>query len=148
MGRCPRSARAPQCPRGRPGAVPPRPPRRRRKKTGAAAESAWSVDHGHYAKLVYGADQSAVLCGGCWGGEASVSSTADALHIVRHDPASVLAVVEAKRAAISHHKKLRPFAELERREEYILAEGAGAVVIKMLALPYADHPGYRDDWRP
>ncbi|MFE4653553.1 DUF6221 family protein [Streptomyces sp. NPDC056707] len=119
------------------------------KMAGAAAEGPWSVDHGDYVELVYGADQSAVVCGGCWSGEASVfESTADALHIVRHDPARVLAVVEAKRAAISHYEKLRRFAEKERREEYILAEGAGAVVIKMLALPYADHPAYREDWRP
>ncbi|MFI5635758.1 DUF6221 family protein [Streptomyces sp. NPDC051664] len=119
------------------------------KMAGAAAEGPWSVDHGDYGVLVYGADQSAVVCGGCWGGEASVfESTADALHIVRHDPARVLAVVEAKRAAISHYKKLRRFAEKERCEEYVLAEGAGAVVIKMLALPYADHPDYRDNWRP
>ncbi|WP_327249880.1 DUF6221 family protein [Streptomyces sp. NBC_01320] len=119
------------------------------KMSGTASEGPWSVDNGDYAKLVYGADQSAVLCGGCWGGEASVfESTADALHIVRHDPARVLAVVEAKRAAIGHYEKLRRFAETERRQEYLLVEGAGAVVIKMLALPYADHPGYRDDWRP
>ena len=85
------------------------------KMAGAAAESPWSVDHGDYTKLIYGADQSAVLCGGCWGGGASVFELpADALHIVRHDPARVLAVVKAKRAAISH----------------------------------ADHPDYRDDWRP
>ncbi|MFD5065445.1 DUF6221 family protein [Streptomyces sp. NPDC058394] len=119
------------------------------KMAGAASESPWSVANGDYAKLVYGADQSAVLCGGCWGGEASVfESTDDVLHIVRHDPARVLAVVEAKRAAISHYEKLRSFAEKEHREEYILAEDVAATVIKMLVLPYADHPGYRDDWRP
>ncbi|MFC8282923.1 DUF6221 family protein [Streptomyces cyaneofuscatus] len=57
-------------------------------------------------------------------------------HIARHDPARILAEIDAKRRMIddtwggpdhqdmwSHHMRL-------------------------LALPYAAHPDYRDDWRP
>jgi hypothetical protein len=60
-------------------------------------------------------------------------------HIARHDPERVLLEVEAKRRILAAFQK---------------ADDAGPLVaipvsvILLLALPYADRPGYREEWRP
>ena len=58
-------------------------------------------------------------------------------HVARHDPARVLREVEAKR-------RLLDVADT------LLTTGLedGWDVVWALALPYADRPGYREDWRP
>ena len=59
----------------------------------------------------------------------------DADHIARHDPARVLAECEAKRRIVEEADG----ADAQWWEHrYLLA----------LALPYADHPDYRDEWKP
>jgi hypothetical protein len=83
-------------------------------------------------------------------------SVSDAAHIARWDPARVLAECDAKRRIVDAY-----FAA-------ILAEGptvgvdpdpavdefaTGTVralrgVLQLLALPYADHRDYREEWRP
>lgn len=64
---------------------------------------------------------------------------ADARHAARHDPARVLAEVEAKRRIIEDFTYWQPhdagFDALE-------------LAVQALALPYSDHPAYRDEWRP
>jgi hypothetical protein len=89
----------------------------------------------------------------------------EAEHITRHDPARVLAEVEAKRELIDEH------AEYEWAET-IESEPVGQGLcrkcadwdnvdydgpphepypcdtLRLLALPYADAPGYREEWRP
>ncbi len=69
-------------------------------------------------------------------------SMRDARHIARHDPARVLAECEAKRRIV----------ELIRRDNGDWCSpdrlGLGEMVLETLALPYADHPDYRDEWRP
>ena len=64
-------------------------------------------------------------------------------HIARHDPARVLAECEAKRRVVEmqwHHLGEDDYAwGMEEAKRQILAE---------LALPYADHPDYREEWRP
>lgn len=70
-------------------------------------------------------------------------------HIVRHDPVHVLRDIESKRRIIREcwaaverdrmHSGWRP-----RQTEYDLA----AYTLRLLALPYADHPDYRKEWRP
>lgn len=74
--------------------------------------------------------------------------TGDAMHIARHDPARVLAEVAAKRRIIDRQEQI--IASLAG--EPLLADGnfltlrdAGAV-LRLLALPYADHADYRDEW--
>jgi len=82
-------------------------------------------------------------------------------HIARHDPARALAEIDAKRRILALH------------EPVILRAGGGAEhfnttrvcrsceppkqfpeaaypcdTIRLLALPYADHPEYQDAWRP
>ena len=53
-----------------------------------------------------------------------------AVHIARHDPARILAECEAKRQLI---------------ERVGNPDWAG---FRILALPHADHPDYRPEWRP
>lgn len=69
----------------------------------------------------------------------------EAEHIVRWNPARVLAEVEAKRRMLS--------AWPDPTGEWSAAEAAAARAVKeriyrLLALPYADHPDYRAEWRP
>ena len=88
-----------------------------------------------------------------------------ARHIARHDPARVLAECEAKRQLV---EQCRPsYVILYRESERLLAlalsqdqvktvassgphwphEGAEPV-LRSLAAVYADHPDYREEWRP
>jgi len=68
-------------------------------------------------------------------------------HIARHDPARVLREVEAKRRIVS----------LERDWPYGSGDPEGAEygwsdvmdrVLRLLALPYSDHPDYDESWKP
>lgn len=61
-----------------------------------------------------------------------VDYTDSADHIARHDPTRVLADVAAKRQII----------------ELVIGAYAGYAVLPLLALPYAGHPDYREDWKP
>ncbi|MFD8970518.1 DUF6221 family protein [Streptomyces sp. NPDC059568] len=89
-------------------------------------------------------------------------------HVARHDPARVLAEVEGKRRivdiyanALEERVALRArmrevirsdsdeFGRLHRQEsELIETAERMAPVVRLLALPYADRPGYREEWRP
>lgn len=90
------------------------------------------------------------------------------LHIARHDPARVLAEVKAKRQIVDLHGIVHreigwladgeeehgeipvcglcvpKHSHYQRRED--VPEGA-CLTVRHLALPYADHPDYRDEWR-
>jgi hypothetical protein len=81
-----------------------------------------------------------------------------AVHIARHDPARVLADVEAKRQIIEQHEPAT-VSYLPSRERGCVtcstaqtwdaqANEANCQTLRLLALPYADHPEYRDEWRP
>jgi hypothetical protein len=71
-------------------------------------------------------------------------------HIVRWDPARALAEVDAKR------RILDLLAEtLNGASEYFTVESCDEVdailaerTMRLLALPYAERPGYREEWRP
>ncbi|MFE9923286.1 DUF6221 family protein [Streptomyces sp. NPDC005774] len=69
-----------------------------------------------------------------------------------HDPARVLREVEAKRRTIALCEP--PLVETtglhDTERQFIPGEGRpwGLDVLKLLALPYADHPAYREEWRP
>jgi hypothetical protein len=54
-----------------------------------------------------------------------------ATHIARHDPARVLADVSAKRQILDH-----------------LAYEWSSPILRYLALPYAGHPSFKEEWRP
>ncbi|MFI5473226.1 DUF6221 family protein [Streptomyces cacaoi] len=64
-------------------------------------------------------------------------------HIVRHDPARVLAEVAVKRELIRVWETVRDVAGTGS-----LAEGTGARALQLHAAVYADHPDYQERWRP
>jgi hypothetical protein len=70
------------------------------------------------------------------------TSRAAAEHIVRHDPARVLADCDAKRRIVMAPQ---PDSGTDFSGGVCTAF---AWVHKILALPYAGHPDYRDKWRP
>ncbi|MFJ7417957.1 DUF6221 family protein [Streptomyces uncialis] len=63
------------------------------------------------------------------------------LHIARHDPARVLREVEAKRRALVRCEE-ELMAGMERLTHFIRQ------TLWEMTLPYADHPDYREEWRP
>ena len=75
------------------------------------------------------------------------------LHIARHDPARVLAEVEAKRRIVDEPQ---PSGNYVYRDDGTPACGTcgdytvewPCDTLKLLALPYADHPDYDPAWRP
>lgn len=81
-----------------------------------------------------------------------------ARHIVRHDPARVLREIDAKRQLLAEHTpgtpKGRPGMErhcLSCTTAQSWDEAAGQSycrTLRLLALPYADRPGYREELRP
>ena len=64
-------------------------------------------------------------------------------HIARHDPARVLAEVDAKRRIIEACERIQAGI----RDDYT-ADFFADAVLEHLALPYADHPEYDESWRP
>ncbi len=85
----------------------------------------------------------AVLCG--WGYDSSGidAQQADRNHIARHDPSRVLAECEAKRRIVD---ECTPWVS-EPSDDYG-AQTVSEMTLRFLALPYADHPDYRQEWRP
>lgn len=67
-------------------------------------------------------------------------------HAARHDPARVLAEVEAKRRIVFLATQI-PALTAKHNPFQNDADG-WAETLKQLALPYADHPDYREEWRP
>jgi len=82
--------------------------------------------------------------------------TGIAEHIVRHDPARVLAEVGAKRRLLEAHGPLNvegdPFTGCTtcswRDEMDELWVRWPCPTLRLLALPYASHPNYRPEWAP
>lgn len=73
-------------------------------------------------------------------------------HIALHDPARVLAEVEAKRRILDEAVPLMDAADEKICEEWSAGDpvtyDASPLVLRLLALPYAARPGYLDEWRP
>ncbi|MFJ5967913.1 DUF6221 family protein [Streptomyces sp. NPDC093060] len=79
-------------------------------------------------------------------------------HLARHDPARVLREINAKRQIIAMWKAADEEAASDQRyaESYGSSpegfpagrEDALEDVVRLLALPYADRPGYKEAWRP
>lgn len=142
-----------------------------------ASRGPWSVDSDTYAEYIGDADGQAVVSGSRWGGEASVfGDTDDALHIVRWNPARVLAECAAKRAIIAYApvepRKIKPehrgawlpsYADpniiekwvddelvlrvtRERYERDIVEPWREPLILRTLAQPYADHADFNPDW--
>ena len=104
---------------------------------------------------IYGHPYAVGAVMGAAGGSVQINAgtaSADlAEHIARHDPARVLAECEARRRIVMSAQQAQE--SLERRRDPTPADVHGHVialreVIRLLALPYADHPDYRDEWKP
>lgn len=61
-----------------------------------------------------------------------------AYHIARHDPARVLAEVDAKRQALDHYVRIQRHGQGKDHLDYVLAEGAVSKQIQYMALPYVE----------
>jgi hypothetical protein len=78
-------------------------------------------------------------------------------HAAEHDPARVLAEVDAKRRILDEH---RPRTERHgwdsepticgtcRFDEGLDTYNYPCPTVRALALPYSDRPGYREEWKP
>lgn len=76
-------------------------------------------------------------------------------HIARHDPARVLAECEAKRRIVEEHSDGGKDWDGQRFVHWCRRcagrrghEPWPCPTLRALALPYADHPDYRQEWRP
>lgn len=65
-------------------------------------------------------------------------------HIARHDPARVLKEIEAKREVVRLYERAYDYAPTFTSGFAAAMEDA----LLMFALAYADHPDYREEWRP
>lgn len=75
------------------------------------------------------------------------ASWLDAGHVARHDPARVLAEVEAKRLLLAEYADVVGNESADYEWAGGWASGLGKAVA-LLVLPYADHDDYQDTWRP
>jgi Family of unknown function (DUF6221) len=64
-------------------------------------------------------------------------------HINRWRPARVLAECDAKRRIVAEHADIDPCDAHDAAFKSIPCD-----TLRLLALPYADHPGYRSEWAP
>jgi len=134
--------------------------------TEQAGEAAWHImDDGRFNKIAPGA-------GAPPGIDIAIATTTGSVfaeHIARHDPARVLAEVEAKRRMIQMHGIVyRDIGWLEGSEEegseisvcgqcvprhshfarrQDVPEGP-CLTLRLLASVYAEHPDYLEAWRP
>jgi hypothetical protein len=78
-------------------------------------------------------------------------------HAARHDPARILAECAAKRRLVLACRDIRPDLRFLGARPRGLADfplspsdqhQLAAVTLAVLALPYADHSEYRQEWRP
>jgi hypothetical protein len=67
----------------------------------------------------------------------------DAEHIALWDPVRVLAECDAKQRIVEHETR-SPY----EKDFSIRREPADGPILRLLALPYAGHPDYREEWRP
>jgi len=72
-------------------------------------------------------------------------------HIARHDPARVLREIDAKRKIAEQH---RPVGYGDVCLSYCHTRTPSqpqtwpCLTLRLLALPFTDRPGYREEWRP
>lgn len=80
---------------------------------------------------------------------ATADNDAYAEHIARHDPSRALAEVAAKRQILDDYEKQAwILGQGHRTPELDAARSVREAVLRLLALPYAHHPAYQEEWRP
>ena len=101
-------------------------------------ETRWHAGHEHLNEGVSGADGSPVAYGPYEG----VLSWEIRQHIAANDPGTVLADVNVKRRIIEVHQGLHSCGFWEHDDD------DPCPTLCLLALPFAGHPDYRQEWRP
>lgn len=130
-------------------------------KAAGAVTREWSVnwhfdpDYGSDGILNLGDQQEAL---GAGSNRTDPLSLGQAHHIARHDPARVLVDVEAKRRIVAEIFEYEAtedgeFGCCHSAEDIATRQCPGTdpdklPALRLLALPYADHPDYREEWRP
>ncbi|HEY9449871.1 MAG TPA: DUF6221 family protein [Gemmatimonadaceae bacterium] len=74
----------------------------------------------------------------------SAPSPEEAEHIARHDPARVLRDIEARRELLRVAERAHDYHQTFTNGFASALEGT----LRLFALAYADHPGYRSEWAP
>lgn len=116
----------------------------------AASPGPWvSTTHRHVQTgepVLFEVHPVATLGGDGGGG---VDTMGDAEHVARHDPNRVLAECEAKRRIVGLHtyEWMGPDDAAEKGCEHDY-DPWPCPTLRNLASVYADHPDYRDEWRP
>lgn len=120
-----------------------------------AGGSAWHVECYGRAEWMDDDERAAHLAGASHSDECVIDgpdfriydegghSPKQAQHIARHDPASVLAECGAKRRIVEMAQSLIAQTDLSP-----LSAGFGRRLLLNLACVYADHPDFRDEWKP
>lgn len=75
-------------------------------------------------------------------------SRAIVAHLARYAPARVLQEIEAKRRILDELAGFVAEAEFLPVDEGNTTKAMAVGVVRLLALPYADHEAYLDKWRP
>ncbi|WP_113699700.1 DUF6221 family protein [Nonomuraea lactucae] len=69
-------------------------------------------------------------------------------HVARHDPARTLREVEAKKRILDELEGFIAEAEDLPQDERNADKAEGFGILRLMALPYSDHPAYQEEWRP
>lgn len=84
--------------------------------------------------------------GACW--HADYCDASPDFH-TRFAPPRILAEVEAKREIVRlHWQRVSRWCEVCDIPGDSQGRPEGCTTVRLLALPYADHPDYRPEWRP
>ncbi|MBT2229764.1 DUF6221 family protein [Nonomuraea sp. NEAU-A123] len=81
-------------------------------------------------------------------GSSGDQSRAAVAHLVRYAPARVLQEIEAKRRILDELTGFVAEAEFLPVDEGNTTKAMAFGVVRLLALPYADHAAYLAKWRP
>ncbi|MES9537579.1 DUF6221 family protein [Spirillospora sp. NPDC049024] len=80
---------------------------------------------------------------------ATAENDAYAEHIARHAPSRALAEAAAKRQIVDEYEKQAwILGQGHRTPELDAAQSVRENVLRLLALAYAHHPAYQEEWRP
>lgn len=67
----------------------------------------------------------------------------------RQDPARVLADIEADRALLAEYEAVADMDTEDAEPEFAYGRAVGlGMAVRYRALKYAEHPDYREEWRP
>jgi hypothetical protein len=70
-------------------------------------------------------------------------------HIAAHDPEDVLADLDAKLAIVTAYETAAAFYNDPANRHLPAGEAHGLrTALRLLAVPFAQHPDYQEDWRP